>query len=406
LKNIKIFNDPIYGFIAVRSPLIYQIIEHPYFQRLRRISQMGLSYLVYPGAHHTRFHHVLGCEYLMKNAIETLRQKEVEINSEEEEALSIAILLHDIGHGPFSHALEKSFVKGLDHEEISLMFMELLNEEFNGALSLAIQIFKGEYHRKFMNQLISSQLDMDRLDYLKRDSFYSGVAEGNINVERLIAMLNVKNNQLVVEYKGIYSVEKFIMARRFMYWQVYLHKTGIVAENVLIKILDRAKYLILQGQTLPCSATLLVFLQNDYSKSTFDKKVLETFSKLDDFDIMSAVKAWTDHEDYILSYLCKAIVNRKLPKIEISNDNFDEVYVEEIKYIVKEKMQIEEADVDYLVYIGEINNKAYNPEEEVINIMYKTGELNDIMNASDSSNIGALSKTIRKYFICYPKNLL
>jgi HD superfamily phosphohydrolase len=406
LKNIKIFNDPIYGFIAVRSPLIYQIIEHPYFQRLRRISQMGLSYLVYPGAHHTRFHHVLGCEYLMKNAIETLRQKEVEINSEEEEALSIAILLHDIGHGPFSHALEKSFVKGLDHEEISLMFMELLNEEFNGALSLAIQIFKGEYHRKFMNQLISSQLDMDRLDYLKRDSFYSGVAEGNINVERLIAMLNVKNNQLVVEYKGIYSVEKFIMARRFMYWQVYLHKTGIVAENVLIKILDRAKYLILQGQTLPCSATLLVFLQNDYSKSTFDKKVLETFSKLDDFDIMSAVKAWTDHEDYILSYLCKAIVNRKLPKIEISNDNFDEVYVEEIKYIVKEKMQIEEADVDYLVYIGEINNKAYNPEEEVINIMYKTGELNDIMNASDSSNIGALSKTIKKYFICYPKNLL
>jgi HD superfamily phosphohydrolase len=406
LKNIKIFNDPIYGFIAVRSPLIYQIIEHPYFQRLRRISQMGLSYLVYPGAHHTRFHHVLGCEYLMKNAIETLRQKEVEINSEEEEALSIAILLHDIGHGPFSHALEKSFVKGLDHEEISLMFMELLNEEFNGALSLAIQIFKGEYHRKFMNQLISSQLDMDRLDYLKRDSFYSGVAEGNINVERLIAMLNVKNNQLVVEYKGIYSVEKFIMARRFMYWQVYLHKTGIVAENVLIKILDRAKYLILQGQTLPCSATLLVFLQNDYSKSTFDKKVLETFSKLDDFDIMSAVKAWTDHEDYILSYLCKAIVNRKLPKIEISNDNFDEVYVEEIKYIVKEKMQIEEADIDYLVYIGEINNKAYNPEEEVINIMYKTGGLNDIMNASDSSNIGALSKTIRKYFICYPKNLL
>ena len=406
MKNIKIFNDPIYGFIAVRSPLIYQIIEHPYFQRLRRISQMGLSYLVYPGAHHTRFHHVLGCEYLMKNAIETLKQKGVEINSDEEEALSIAILLHDIGHGPFSHALEKSFVKGLDHEEISLRFMELLNKEFNGALSLAIQIFKGKYHRKFMNQLISSQLDMDRLDYLKRDSFYSGVAEGNINVERLIAMLNVKNNQLVVEYKGIYSVEKFIMARRFMYWQVYLHKTGIVAENVLIKILDRAKYLIHQGQTLSCSATLLVFLQNDYSKSTFDNKVLETFSKLDDYDIMSAIKAWTDHEDYILSYLCNAIVNRKLPKIEISNDNFDEAYVEEIKYIVKEKMQIEEADVNYLVYIGEINNKAYNPEGEVINIMYKSGELNDIMNASDSSNIGALSKTIKKYFICYPKKLV
>jgi len=406
LKNIKIFNDPIYGFIAVRNPLIYQIIEHPFFQRLRRISQMGLSYLVYPGAHHTRFHHVLGCEYLMQNAVETLRQKGVEISDEEEEALSIAILLHDIGHGPYSHALEESFVKGVGHESISLQFMELLNKEFNGALSLAIQVFKGEYLRKFMNQLISSQLDMDRLDYLKRDSFYSGVAEGNINVERLIAMLNVKDNNLVVEYKGIYSVEKFIMARRFMYWQVYLHKTGIVAENVLIKILERAKYLTKQGQNLTCSSILDTFLRNDFDQNTFDDKVLLIFSKLDDYDIMSAVKSWVDHQDFILSYLCESIINRKLPKIEIKNDHFEDAYVEEIRSIVKDKMGLADKDLDYFVYLGEIQNKAYNADKDGIKILFKDGEQCDIMNASDSSSIGALSRTIKKYFICYPKKLL
>jgi len=406
LKNIKIFNDPIYGFIAVRNPLIYRIIEHPFFQRLRRISQMGLSYLVYPGAHHTRFHHVLGCEYLMQNAVETLRRKGVEINSEEEEALSVAILLHDIGHGPYSHALENSFVKGMGHEAISLRFMELLNKEFGGELSLAIQVFKGEYHRKFMNQLISSQLDMDRLDYLKRDSFYSGVAEGNINVERLIAMLNVRDNKLVVEYKGIYSVEKFIMARRFMYWQVYLHKTGIVAENVLIKILDRAKYLVNQGENLSCSLVLNTFLRNDFDAHTFDDRILKIFSKLDDYDIMSAIKNWADHDDYILSYLCESIVNRKLPKIEIRNECFEEAYIEEIKYIVKEKMGLADEDLDYFVYQGEIHNKAYSAEKEGINILFKDGEQSEITNASDSSSLGALSMTIKKYFICYPKKLL
>ena len=367
---------------------------------------MGLSYLVYPGAHHTRFHHVLGCEYLMQNAVETLRQKEVEISDEEEEALSIAILLHDIGHGPYSHGLEESFVKDMGHESISLRFMELLNKEFNGALSLAIQVFKGEYPRKFMNQLISSQLDMDRLDYLKRDSFYSGVAEGNINVERLIAMLNVKDNNLVVEYKGIYSVEKFIMARRFMYWQVYLHKTGIVAENVLIKILKRAKYLTKQGQNLPCSSILETFLRHDFDENTFDDKVLVIFSKLDDYDIMSAVKSWTDEEDFILSYLCESIVNRKLPKIEIRNDCFKDDYIEEIRHVVKDKMGLADEDLDYFVYHGEIQNKAYNADREGIKILFKDGEQCDIMNASDSSSIGALSRTIKKYFICYPKKLL
>lgn len=406
MKKLKIFNDPIYGFIEVRNPLIYRIIEHPYFQRLRRISQMGLSYLVYPGAHHTRFHHVLGCAYLMQKAIDTLRLKDVDISSEEEEALCIAILLHDMGHGPFSHALEHSFVEGLGHEDISLMFMELLNREFEGALSLAIQVFKGEYPRKFMNQLISGQLDMDRLDYLKRDSFYSGVAEGNINVERLIAMLNVIDNQLVVEYNGIYSVEKFIMARRFMYWQVYLHKTGIGAENVLVKILDRAKYLIKQGEKLSCSKTLLIFLQDGIGDQDFDGNVLKAFSELDDYDIMSAVKGWVDHEDFILSYLCASIVHRKLPKIEMRNESFDQSYIDEIRNQVKKKMQIKEADIDYLVYIGEVCNKAYNDEEEGISIMYKTGDLSDIINASDSSSIEALSKTVKKYFICYPKKLL
>ncbi len=406
MKKLKIFNDPIYGFITVRNPLIYKIIEHPYFQRLRRISQMGLSYLVYPGAHHTRFHHVLGCTFLMKQAIETLRLKDIDISAEEEEALTIAILLHDIGHGPFSHALEHTLISGLGHEDISLQFMEILNEEFEGALSLAIEIFKGEYHRKFMVQLISGQLDMDRLDYLKRDSFYSGVAEGNINVERLITMLNVKDDKLVVEYKGIYSVEKFIMARRFMYWQVYLHKTGIVAENVLVKILKRAKTLIKEGVDVPCGDTLMAFLKDGPDQKTFDRQALETFAMLDDFDVMSAVKSWLMHEDFILSYLCNSIVNRKLPKIEMRNEIFEKDYIAKIRQKVKSKMQVAEADLEYLVYEGEVQNKAYNIDKEGISIMYKNKELNDIMYASDSTSIEALSKTVSKYFVCYPKKLL
>ena len=367
---------------------------------------MGLSYLVYPGAHHTRFHHVLGCTFLMKQAIETLRLKEVNITNEEEEALTIAILLHDIGHGPFSHALEHTLITGLGHEDISLRFMEVLNEEFDGALSMAIQIFKGEYHRKFMVQLISGQLDMDRLDYLKRDSFYSGVAEGNINVERLITMLNVKDDKLVVEYKGIYSVEKFIMARRFMYWQVYLHKTGIVAENLLVKILKRAKNLMKQGVDVPCGATLMTFLKDGPDQKTFDRKALETFSRLDDFDVMSAVKSWLTHEDFILSYLCTSIVNRKLPKIEMRNEIIEKDYITQIRQKVKSKMQVTEADLEYLVYEGEVQNKAYNPDKEGISIMYKSGELNDIIYASDSTSIEALSKSVSNYFVCYPKKLL
>ena len=406
MNKLKIFNDPIYGFIAVKNPLIYRIIEHPYFQRLRRISQMGLSYLVYPGAHHTRFHHVLGCAYLMQKAVEILRMKGIDISESEEEALTIAILLHDIGHGPFSHALEHSFIQGIGHEQVSLKFMEQLNIDFDGDLSLAIEIFKGEYHRDFMNQLISGQFDMDRLDYLKRDSFYSGVAEGNINVERLITMLNVKDDQLVVEYKGIYSVEKFIMARRFMYWQVYLHKTGIVAEKVLVKILDRARELMRHGDRLDCSDTLKAFLGQEIDEATFDKTKLETFSRLDDYDVMSALKSWCYHEDEILSYLSDSIVNRRLPKIEMKNEDFDREYVDHIRNEIKKKLNLNEQELDYVVYHGSVENKAYNPQKEIINIIYKNGEQKDIINASDSASIEALSMTVRKYYLCYPKKLL
>lgn len=367
---------------------------------------MGLSYLVYPGAHHTRFHHVLGCTYLMQQAVETLRMKNIEISEEEEEALKIAILMHDMGHGPFSHALEHSLIKGISHEFVSLRFMELLNEEFEGALDLAIEIFKGDYHRTFMNQLISGQLDMDRLDYLKRDSFYSGVAEGNINVERLITMLNLKNDKLVVEFKGIYSVEKFIMARRFMYWQVYLHKTGIVAEKVLVKIIERARELMLAGIKVDCSKTLKIFLKHHIDKSNFDHVKIEAFSRLDDYDVMSAIKDWCFHEDRILSYLCTSIVNRRLPKIEMQNEAFDSGKIERIKEQVKENLQLTDAEVGYYVYQGKVSNKAYNSEAEQIEILYKDGSQKDIINASDSASIEALSMTVSKYFICYPKKLL
>ncbi len=406
LKKLKIFNDPIYGFITVRNPLIYKIIEHPYFQRLRRISQMGLSYLVYPGAHHTRFHHVLGCTYLMHKAVETLRLKSIDISEKEEEALTIAILMHDIGHGPYSHALEHSLIFGVGHEKVSLKFMELLNEEYSGALGLAIKVFKGEYHRKFMNQLISGQLDMDRMDYLKRDSFYSGVAEGNINVERLITMLNVKDDELVVEFKGIYSVEKFIMARRFMYWQVYLHKTGIVAERVLVKILERARELLGKGDTLECSSTLKVFLEQEIDEAAFNEEKLIIFSELDDYDVLSALKGWCKHNDEILSYLCNSIVNRRLPKIEMRNEEFEPGYVEKIRRKVKDALNVDGKDLDYLVYHGTVENKAYNQDKEQIKILYKNGEQKDIIKASDSSSIEALSMTVRKYYLCYPKKLL
>jgi len=405
VKKIKIFNDPIYGFISVNNELIYQLIEHPYFQRLRRISQMGLSYLVYPGANHTRFHHALGCGFLMKKAVETLRLKDVEISKKEEEALYIAILLHDLGHGPFSHALENSIVENMTHEEISLKFMEYLNEEFEGRLSLAINIFTGNYHRKFMHQLISSQLDMDRLDYLKRDSFYSGVAEGNINAERLITMLYVKNDSLVIEGKGIYSVEKFIVARRLMYWQVYLHKTGLAAENVLVKVLQRARELTKKGIELPASKVLNYFLNSTIDNYSFNNKELDLFSKLDDFDVISSLKLWIDHDDFVLSYLCSSIIHRKLPKVEMQIDEFSAEYKNKIEKKILDKYPIRKVDLGYFLFGGKVKNQAYNTNKEQINILYKNGEIADIANASDNLSIQALSKIVTKSFICYPKKL-
>jgi len=319
LNKLKILNDPIYGFITIPNSLIFDLIQHKNFQRLRRITQMGMSYMVYPGAHHTRFHHAIGCVHLMQQAVNVLRFKGVTISEEEETGLYAAILLHDIGHGPFSHAMEHSIVNNVSHEEISLLFMEQLNEEFNGSLTLAIQIFKGEYPRKFMCQLISGQLDMDRADYLKRDSFYTGVAEGNINSERLITMLNVVDDELVVEEKGIYSVEKFIIARRLMYWQVYLHKTGLVAEQLLIRVLKRAKELYESGHELKASDALMYFLKNKIAIGDFNPETLEVFSQLDDYDIVSAMKQWQFHEDFVLSKLCEMIINRNLLKIKLKN---------------------------------------------------------------------------------------
>lgn len=405
MKKIEIFNDPVYGFVTIQNVLVFKIIEHPYFQRLRRISQMGLSYLVYPGAHHTRFHHALGGVHLMQNAIATLRMKDIAISEEEEEALYLAILLHDIGHGPFSHSLENSIVTNMHHEEISIRFMEFLNEEFEGQLSLSIQIFKGNYHRKFMHQLISSQLDMDRLDYLKRDSFYSGVAEGNINSKRLISLLNVDKGKLVIDIKGIYSVEKFIVARRLMYWQVYLHKTSLAAENILVKILKRAKELTQNGEKLQASYSLNFFLKSDIVNEEFDDESLHIFSKLDDFDIIAALKNWCSHNDFILSSLCKCIIERKLPKVELFNEKISENYIEDIKNKIIQNLGLNEEQLPYFVFNGSVKNQAYNAINEKINILNKDGSITDIVKASDNLSIQALSNSVTKYFICYPKFL-
>lgn len=401
----KIVNDPIYGFITIPNSLIYDLIQHPYFQRLRRISQMGLSYLVYPGAHHTRFHHALGAMHMMQKAIEVLRFKEVSISKDEENALLIAILLHDIGHGPFSHAMEHSIVE-VHHEEISMFFMHKLNQEFEGKLTLAIKIFKGEYHRKFMLQLISSQLDMDRMDYLKRDSFYSGVAEGNINSDRLIQMMNVVDDVLVMEEKGIYSIEKFLTSRRLMYWQAYLHKTSLVAELILTKTLKRAKELLHKGVEVDCSKPFHYFMENKITSNEFNDDTLNTFSQLDDFDIISALKNWQFHDDFILSSLSKMIINRDLLKIKLSSDKFPKVELEKLTDKLLENNLISKNEVDYFVFKGKIKNQAYDKAAEPIRILKKDQTIEDVVEASDQLNLKALSKPVTKYFICYPKQLL
>jgi HD superfamily phosphohydrolase len=401
-NKLKILNDPIYGFIQIPNSLIFDIIEHSYFQRLRRIAQMGFSSLVYPGANHTRFHHAIGCMHLMQKAVRVLRFKQIDISKKEENALCIAILLHDIGHGAFSHALEHSIVNGISHEEISLKFMRALNDEFKGELSLAIEIFEGKYPRKFLCQLISSQLDIDRLDYLRRDSFYTGVTEGNISSDRLITMMNVKNDELVIEQKGIYSVEKFLIARRLMYWQVYLHKTGLVAENILVNILKRAKELSEKGEDLYASSALSYFLKNQISSNNFSDTPLQMFSKLDDFDILSAIKEWTNHSDKVLSQLSKILVDRKLLKIEIQKNPFTEEKLNKIKSKFSKKLDISEADIKYFVFTRDIRNQAYQSEKPIY-ILSKKGKLKDIAKASDQLNLQALTKPVIKHFICYPK---
>ena len=406
INKLKIFNDPIYGFITIPNALIYDLIQHPYFQRLRRISQMGLSYLVYPGANHTRFHHALGCMHIMQKAVDVLRFKGVAISHEEENALYIAILLHDIGHGPFSHAMEKSIVEDVHHEAISLLFMNELNEEFGGQLSLAIQVFKGDYHRIFMLQLISSQLDMDRMDYLKRDSFYSGVAEGNVNSERLIQMMNVVDDVLVIEEKGIYSVEKFLMSRRLMYWQVYLHKTSLVAELILTKVLKRAKQLTEKGIILPCSEPLLYFMKNKIVIDTFDSENLDLFSQLDDFDIISALKSWQRQDDFILSSLSKMIINRDLLKIKVSEEK---VSNEELRVLTEQfalENDITLAETNYFIFKGKIKNQAYSKQAEPIRILKKDNTIEDVVEASDQLYLKSLSKFVIKYYICFPKQLV
>ncbi|AVM54790.1 HD domain-containing protein [Capnocytophaga sp. oral taxon 864] len=401
-NKLKIINDPIYGFIHIPSTLVFDIIEHPYFQRLRRINQMGLSYLVFPGAKHTRFEHVLGCVFLMQKTVEMLRFKGIQISEKEAEGLYIAILLHDIGHGPFSHAMEHSIVEGISHEEISLLFMQELNKVFNGKLDTAIAIFQGTYPRKFMHQLISGQLDMDRADYLKRDSFYTGVAEGNINSERLISMLNVRNDELVVEEKGLYSVEKFLIARRLMYWQVYLHKTSVVAEQILIRLLNRAKELVKQGQELTMSTALAFFVKNKISKDNFSQEVLEMFARLDDTDIISAMKEWQFHPDVVLSKLSKMLLNRDLLKIKVRLNDFEEQKIKRLQKLSVAK-GVGEKDMKYFVFTGVMTNRAYNPGKEIIKILTKNGRVVDLTKTSEAINLEPLSQVTERYYICYPK---
>lgn len=403
----KIFNDPVYGFVTVPSELVFQLIEHPYFQRLRRIRQLGLTNLVYPGALHTRFHHAMGAMHLMGEAIDVIRSKGHPITPEEAEAATIAILLHDIGHGPFSHALETSIVHNITHEDLSVLFMDRLNEEFDGKLSLAIRIFRDRYTKRFLHQLVSSQLDLDRLDYLRRDSFFTGVSEGIISSDRIVKMFNVVNDQLVVEDKGIYSIEKFIVARRLMYWQVYLHKTVLSAEHLLVNILKRAKELAEKGEELFATPAFRFLLYNRFTKSAFlkDPEVLNAFAQLDDNDIMTSVKVWATHSDKILSFLCTAMVDRKLYAVELQQKPFRGSYVEELQKKAAKKFGLKKEDVPFYVFTGAVQNKAYTSDNIRINVLFKDGSVKDIAEAADLFNISVLAHPVKKYFLCYPKSL-
>lgn len=406
LNKRKILNDPVYGFINIPSDLIFDIVEHPYFQRLRRIKQLGLTHLVYPGALHTRFSHALGSMFLMHNAIEVIKQKGHQITEEESQAAKIAILLHDIGHGPFSHALEHSIVENMSHEMISDIFMNKLNVIFEGKISMALEIFRGKYHKNFLHQLVTGQLDMDRLDYLARDSFFTGVSEGIIGTERIIKMLNVCDGKLAVEIKGIYSIEKFLVSRRLMYWQVYLHKTVLSAEQLLIKILKRAKYLAQNHIDVFATPVFQIFLKNNFSQKDFNKNndLIDSFSKLDDFDIFTSIKVWQSHQDKILSELSKALVNRKLYQIEMQNNSFNKDIISKLKNKIKKQYNINEEEADYFVFTNEVVNSTYDFKQDNINILLKNNTIIDISEASDQLNASFLDKEVKKYILCYPKD--
>ncbi len=402
----KIFNDPIYGFVSIPDELHFDIIEHPYFQRLRRIKQVSMTNLVYPGANHTRFAHSLGAMHLMRRAIQLLRGKGYDITDEELEAASLAILLHDSGHGPFSHTLENSIVQGVSHEELSLMVMQKFNEIHGGRLDLAIKLFKGEYEKGFLSKLISSQLDVDRIDYLKRDSFFSGVAEGSVNAERLLEMMEVVGNELAIEAKGIYSVESFLVARRIMYWQVYMHKAVLSAEYTLMKVLKRAKMLSAE-RDLFATPSLSFFLKNQhpFADGHDPDFVLDKFCQLDDYDVMTAVKVWRDDEDRVLSELCRRLTDRHLFKIEMQDSEFDPNYFEDIRNKIAKYYGWTLEEADFALLQGVSSNHAYHPKKPAINILYKDGTMKDISEASDQLNISVLSQPVVKHFICYPKEL-
>jgi len=407
LNKKKIINDPVYGFITIPSDLVYDLIQHPYVQRLRYIKQLGMTHLVYPGALHTRFHHALGAMHLMGLALETIKSKGQAISYQEEEAVTIAILLHDIGHGPFSHALEHTIVDGVSHEHISTLLMDNLNREFDGKLGLALEIFNNRYHKKFLYQLVSGQLDLDRMDYLNRDSFFTGVSEGVISFDRIIKMLDVVDDQLVVEEKGIYSIEKFLIARRLMYWQVYLHKTVIAAEQMLVKILERAKELSGEGRNLFASPCFSYFLKNSISKEEFknDPRNIERFTKLDDNDIFTSIKVWVNDEDIILSTLCSHLISRNLYQVEITNEPPLIEIINDLADKVTDEYEISDDDTSYFVFTDTIKNKAYSVGDGSIKIVMKDGSIQDIAKASDNSNLESLARTVQKHILCYLKEL-
>jgi HD superfamily phosphohydrolase len=410
INKKKIINDPVFGFINIQSELVFDLIEHPFLQRLRRIKQLGFSYLVFPGANHSRFEHALGASHLMRQAISVLRLKGIEITDEEADAVTVAILLHDIGHAPFSHVLENTLVDA-HHEEVSLLMMHELNRQFNGRLSLTIDIFRNRYRKKFLHQLVAGQLDMDRLDYLSRDSFFTGVAEGVVGIDRIIKMLNVYNDQLAVDIKGIYSIEKFLIARRLMYWQVYLHKTVVAAESLLINTLKRAKNLAQSGEKIFATPTLDIFLKNNFTSQNFwdnlhvdGRSVLEWFSMLDDNDILSSAKEWQHHHDVVLATLAKSLIQRKLFRVELNEKPFPKKWKDNMIQRIANKITEDKKLAEYFLISGEITNNAYHRNTENIHILYKDGSVKDMGEASDI-NLSAFTKTVRKFFACYPKEL-